>query len=167
MTHAEGWTYLLATVRGMIAELERELEQRRRHYPDRVRKGDMTQEDADYRTAILAEIRADMNVAFHPKPWTVPTGMNLVEPQFPWAAKVKELERTLAARDRHYPVQVRKGELTEADAAAQLDALRHVRDLYAVKLFGYETRAPRGTSEAHEEIRSIILEQQAAENATA
>lgn len=160
MTLAEGWTFTLDQVRGMIAELEREIEQRRQHYPERVRKGDMLEADADYRIGIIAEIRADMNVAFHAKPWTVPTGLNLVDPQFPWAAKVKELERMIAQRERHYPDKIRKGELLEADAKAQLAALGQVHRLYHRLLFGYETHAPRGTSEAHDEIRSIILDQQ-------
>lgn len=161
MTHAEGWTFTLDQVRGMIAELERELDQRRSHYPERVRKGDMLAADADYRIGILAEIRADLNVAFHARPWTVPTGLNLIEPQYPWPAKVKELERVIAQRERHYPDKIRKGELLEGDAKAQLAALEQVHRLYHRLLFGYVPAAPIGTPEAHDEIRSIILEQQA------
>lgn len=160
--HAEGWSFTLDQVHALIAELDRELAARRHHYPERIRKGDMLQSDADYRLAILAEIRADCDVAFHPAPWTVATGFNLPAPAFPWPAKIRELERIVAQRERHNPERIRKGELLEADAAAQLAAIGHVLELYRRHLFGYLPAAPLGTPEAQAEIRARILEQQPA-----
>lgn len=168
MTHAEGWTFTLDQVRAMIAELERELGERRRHYPTRTSKGDMLPSEAEYRLGILAEIRADMDVAFHPASWTVPSGLNLVEPRYPWPAKVRELERTIAVRDRHNPDRIRKGEILPDVAEAQLAALVAVRKLYAFFLFGYVPAAPIGSPAYHAEIRQRILEQQpAADNVAA
>jgi hypothetical protein len=109
------------------AELDRELAQRRRVYPDRVAKMRMTQAEADYQIAIFTAIRDDtlrMERSFtdHPEP---------VEGQrsthnFSWADRRRAIERELDYRTRFYPQWIANHRLTQEKADRQMAALKAV-----------------------------------------
>jgi hypothetical protein len=102
------------------AELDRELAQRRRVYPDRVAKMRMTQAEADYQLAVFTAIASDIdrmasNTA-HPKP---------VEGHS-WADRRRAIERELDYRTRFYPEWIRNHRLTQEKADRQMAALKAV-----------------------------------------
>lgn len=142
--HSEAFGFTAEQAGAIVAELDRELGERRKHFPERVRKGDMLPEDADRRIGIVAEIRANMDTAFHPEPWTIPTSRHLIEQRFTWHAKVDELARAAEQRRRHYPDRVRKGDMTQADADRQLEAIALAHALYWRKGFAWEATTEQG-----------------------
>ncbi len=115
----------------LVAELERELADRRRFYPGMVDKGRMLKADADYQLAIFAEILADLAVAFGPPPWI------LAAPRFAWGEKVKALWRELELRRRFYPDRIAKGRMTQDQAHQQFARLEAVHTLYWHQMFGW------------------------------
>lgn len=114
----------------VVAELERELENRGRVFPDRVGKGRMTEQEADYQLAIWREILDNVAQGLGAS-WHV-DGL-----RFPWLDKVKALNRELDYRQRLFPDWIAKGRLDQATADRRVELIEMVRDLYWRHMFAY------------------------------
>lgn len=127
------------------AELARELQQRRRLYPDRVAKGRMSAPEAERQIALIAAIAADLdaviavavpqrmaelNGARRHGAGTANISTGTPAATFSWSQKRNALLRELDYRTRFYPEWIAKGRLLEADAARQCAALRAMLALY-------------------------------------
>lgn len=142
--------------RAMKAELERELEERKRVYPGLVKKGRLKQEEADRRIALFEEIRADLAQAFHPD---IMQRFDLArsDRKFAWREKIAELRRELALRERFYPDRISKGRLTEGLARQRIADMQLVHDLFWRKMFRFE---PEGEL-AREALAEYVRRQEA------
>ena len=116
----------LAQVR---AELAREAALRRRVYPDRVAKGNMTSAEAEHEQAVLAAIAADVErMVAAADPYAAPPGASA--PAFTWRQRVQALQRELGLRRRMYPQWTDRGRMTADEGARQLAALEALLDRY-------------------------------------
>ena len=108
-------------LRAIVDELQRELHIRREKYPDRVRKGRMTAQEAEYQIDALAAIAADFAWAAdegadpHDSATRFAKAQTMLAP-FAWSQLVSVLRREIAMRRRYYPEWIRAGTL-DADAA--------------------------------------------------
>lgn len=106
------------------AELARELQARRRLYPDRIAKGRMDPQEADFQQAIIAAIAQDLDAVIAV---AVP---QLPRRAFTWAQKRQALLRELEYRARFYPEWIAKGRLTRDQADHQSACLAAMLALY-------------------------------------
>lgn len=107
------------------AEIGRELEQRRRVYPDRVAKLRMTQAEADYQIAIFTAIAADVAAMTVPMRHYVPATHS-----FSWDERMKALQRELDYRRRFYPEWIAKMRLSQAKADHQIACIAAILRRY-------------------------------------
>jgi hypothetical protein len=142
----------------MLEELKRELDHRRRYFPQRVAKGAMTQDEADQEEAVLADIIADVAAvadfqAASASHWRA-NGALAYSPAFPlprrdaafgWEPKLHCLRREIHLRRKFYPEWIRKGRISEGLAREQLERLEAVQVRYWLDLWG----RPRGTFAEH------------------
>lgn len=126
----------------VVAELERELENRGRVFPDRVGKGRMTEQEADYQLEIWREILDNVAQGLGAPSWW------LDGHRFPWLDKVKALNRELDYRRRLFPDWIAKGRLDQASADRRVELVEMVRDLYWRHMFGWT--APAGPAAEYE-----------------
>lgn len=124
----------------ILAELVREGDSRARVYPDRIAKGRLAQQEADYQQRIWAEIVDNVAEALGSGSLRV-SGMT-----FGWQEKVDALEREVDYRSRLYPGWVEKGRLDQATADRQLDLVSAARDLYWRHMFTWSP--PKGSAAA-------------------
>ena len=129
------------------AELAREIDQRRRFYPDRVAKGRLSQAQADHQIAVFAAIAQDLEAVIAirvpqllAKPVTggmeghsaagpnISTGTPLTT--LSWSEKRNALNRELDYRRRFYPDWIAKGRLAQGAAQHQLACLASCLALY-------------------------------------
>jgi len=115
----------------IVAELERELENRAKVFPDRVSKGRMTEQEAGYQLAIWREILDNVAECLGAPHWHVQSI------RFPWRDKVKALERELDYRLRLYPDWIGKGRIDQAAADRNLAIVEATRDLFHRHLFAF------------------------------
>lgn len=123
----------------LLIELEEEYHRRQRFYPTQVKKGAMTETQADHFLGLWAALIADHRRADHavatlrgarphgePDPFT-----------FDWPARIRELRRELAMRRAAYPKWVASvtNPLTEFDAVKKLERLDAVYHRYWLGLF--------------------------------
>lgn len=155
------------TIEALMAELRRELAQRRRFYPQRVREGRMTQAEADHQTAAAAAWLADMErrEEFHTRahaawerykdtqgsegPWV--TTIAPAAHGLSWQARRAALTRELDLRARVYPRRVAEGAMTQATANHQRACLEALADIYDD---GFDWRASNGEAPHHGSIRT-------------
>ena len=138
-------------LRLQLAEIERELHQRRESYPGRVDKGRMTAHDAEYGVDIVRAIAEDLRHQQLLDQWSESfqrTGQDdaeiwaRVEAQqltaaralapFRWAELVTALQREILLRRRYYPQWVAKKTLDPIRARHQLERIEAVHFLYWV-----------------------------------
>lgn len=119
----------------VVAEIRRELEDMRSTFPDKLAKGRLKQEEADYLEALVAEILADLAVAFG----DLPPFSLMVPPEgrYVWADKVRWIRGEIERREANYPMQVDKGRLTREQADGRLFAIRQLYRLYWEKGFAW------------------------------
>lgn len=117
------------TMQAVEAELARELEQRRKVYPGRVAKGNMTPAEADAEIAIAVAWTQDawrIKQAWfidHAPPAPATHGLT-------WNVRRNALLRELELRDRLYPQWIASGRLLDRHAAGQIAALRCLLAIY-------------------------------------
>jgi hypothetical protein len=116
------------------AEIDRELDYRRRVYPDRVAKMRMTSKEADYQLAIFTAIASDIDRMAAPMPGKPAHA-------FSWAERRRAIEQELDYRARFYPEWIRNHRLTQQRADRQLNALKAV--LYRYDM-GFDWRSSNG-----------------------
>jgi len=121
--HASQPDLPLAAVR---REVERELAERLRLYPQRIGAGRMTPEDADRGTAIARAWLEDCERIHHVRQGTPRARQHNVA----WAVRRQALVRELELRARSYPRMVADGRLHQADADARTNALTALRRIY-------------------------------------
>lgn len=112
-----GITYAIAT-----AEVERELASRRRLYPDRVDKGRMKQQEADFQIDVMTAIAADTIRMGQIGQEETPPATHA----FTWFDRRRALERELDLRGRFYPQWIASLRLTQANADRQMDAIKAI-----------------------------------------
>ena len=100
------------------AEIERELHRRRDYYPDQVRKGRMTTDEADREIDCLRAVLADLD------------GDLTAGATFPWEAKIHCLRREIGLRRKFYPEWIVKGRVDRAQAKLQLERIEAVHFAY-------------------------------------
>lgn len=132
-----GFGFTHDQARAMRAELERELEDRRRYFPGMIRKASMTEQDADRRLALWRDLIADLARAFNPDVMQR-RELPLSDRRFSWREKIAEIRRELALRDAVYPDRIAKARMTEAEAKRRCDTLQLVHDLYWRKCLCWE-----------------------------
>jgi hypothetical protein len=148
MTQPHPHLYPTVTYADIAAELVREAAARARAYPDRVKKGAMTQQDADYQLALAAALRADCTRFAQAQPAGAPMVNPLTLPighSLTWAERRAGLQRELALRARFYPQWIAKGSLTQANATRQTDRLAA---LLACFEDGFDWQPTQGTRRA-------------------
>ena len=125
-----------------LAEARRELDDRRRFYPQQVAQGRMTELDMEHELRIFAAIVDDLEAARRLDEtgvWAMPgAGDGPLDPEAvhqAWQAKVRALRRELAMRRNFYPKRIEQGRLTADDAAKQLERLEAVHWMYWVEGF--------------------------------
>lgn len=132
-----GFGFTHDQAKAMRAELERELEDRRRYFPGMIRKARMTEQEADRRLALWRDLIDDLARAFNPDVMQR-RELPLSDRRFSWREKIAEIRRELALRGAVYPDRVAKARMTRAEADKRCALLRLVHDLYWRKCLCWE-----------------------------
>lgn len=135
----DGATWGIADAGAIVAEIDRDLAERAAAYPEQVRKGRLSQTEADYLSGLLGDIREDLDFAFAMiGPGEIRETWERPNPRVTWRDKVRWIRRELEARERRLPDLVAKGRLTAADAEKRIAAIEQLRRLYWCKLFQWQ-----------------------------
>jgi hypothetical protein len=127
----------------LVAEIDRDLGERESHYPDQVKKGRISQKEADYLVGLIRDIREDLGFAFAPLgPNEIRATWERPNPHVTWRAKVQWINGELEQRRKRFPELVAKGRLSGNDAQRRISAMEQLRRLYWNKLFQW--RPPEG-----------------------
>lgn len=133
----EGWGVRDAAE--LVREIDRDLGDRESQYPELVNKGRMDKRDADYRLAVIRDIREDLLFAF------APLGDGQVRlcdirtaPAIAWRSKVRWINGELEERSSRSEELIRKGRLDPNQAQRSISAMEQLRRLYWDKLFMWE-----------------------------
>jgi hypothetical protein len=126
----------IADATAFVAAIDKELDELARANVERVRKGRLTQAEADYVVGLLRDVRSDLAHAFGP----VELGRSIerADPAVRWRDKVRWIGAELEARERDYPERTAKGRMTEADAKIGIRVMKTLRRLYWRELFMWE-----------------------------
>lgn len=119
----------------LIAELDKELATIEADAADRIAKGRLTQQEADYVSGLVKDIREDLTYHFGPierGELAPPAKTNCA---VAWGDKLRWINAELAERQRDYPEAVRKGRMTEGQARRGLAFVAALRRMYWNHLF--------------------------------
>lgn len=110
-----------------LAELRREVEARRRTYPDWITRGRMTQPEADHQLALFQAIAADVE-----RYARFVSTRDLAPPShaFTWHQRREALRRETDLRARIFPEWIAKGRLDQAEADRRSTILAAIVDLF-------------------------------------
>ena len=102
------------TAQAVLAEVARELAQRRSFYPGRVAEARMSQAEADHQLAVAAAWHEDVQriIASDYRPDVLAPATHRIS----WHARREGLTRELALRARVYPQRVAEMRMTQAEA---------------------------------------------------
>lgn len=117
-------TFPDVSIADIVTELQREADARRRTYPDMVRKGNMTNAEAEDGFAIIAAMLSDcgrMAPAWRPREQ---------DHTWSWDQRRVALQRELALRERLYPRWIEEGRLAQDNATRQARRLRALLWIY-------------------------------------
>jgi hypothetical protein len=120
----------------LVAEIDRDLEDRTKHFPEQVRKGRINQQEADYLIGLIRDIRSDLAIAFAPIGAGEPVASRVT-----WSAKVRWIKGELEHRRERMPDLVAKGRITANDAQKRISAMEQLRRLYWERMFQWEPPA--------------------------
>lgn len=145
------------TLAQLEAEIAREWDLRRRVYPDRVAKGNMTQDEADWQLRIAEAWSKDawrIKQAWfidHRPPIAPPHGLT-------WRDRRAGLLRELELRRRVYPRQIASGNLLEIHATRQLRPLECLLAIYedGWDWFGSDGQRPGHSATAAAEYLELL-----------
>lgn len=133
MGELDGEAWGISDVAALISEIDRDLGERAALSAELVRKGRVSQAEADYVAAVVGDIRADLLFAFSPmdnrETWQRP------DPAVSWNDKCRWLRGELELRRKTYPELVAKGRMTEADAKQRGRAVAALHRLYWERMF--------------------------------
>lgn len=148
-----------------IAEVKRELDQRRRFYPNWVAQGRITALEMEHEIRIFEAIEHDLMAAHRQEEtgvWAMPgAGDGPLDPaavREAWEAKVRALRRELALRRNAYRKRVEQGRLSQADADKQLERLEAVHWMYWVEGFCLAPPVDGAWDPAHPDYRGEAAE---------
>lgn len=130
-----GELFKIADAAAFVAAIDRELDERARENVLLVRKGRLSQREADYLTELLRDVRSDLAHAFGPL--AIGAAIERADPAVRWRAKVKWVAGELAHTD-DYPELVRKGRMTIEDAKRKTRMIATLHRLYWRELFMWE-----------------------------
>lgn len=135
--HDTGWG--VRDVVRLVQEIDRDLAEREASYPQLVTKGRMDRRDADYRLAVVRDIREDLLFAF------APLGEQEIRlcdirpaPAIAWRSKVRWINAELEERRGRSEELIKKGRLDANQAQRSIAALEQLRRLYWERLFMWE-----------------------------
>jgi hypothetical protein len=151
-----GEIFSIADATAFVGASDQELADVGRDHVDQVRKGRLTQREADYVVALLRDVRSDLAHAFTVIPWQTGESIERGDPAVRWRAKVRWIKQELEARSRDYPELVAKGRLLERDAKLKLRMIATLHRLYWRELFMWEPE-PGPALEWLQEIRRCKL----------
>lgn len=123
----------IADAASFVAAIDKELEGATRENVELVRKGRLTDVEAQYVVDLLRDVRSDLAHAFGP--FDPGLGWQRAEPAVSWRSKVRWMKRELDNRRANYPELVNKGRMTEADARLGIRTLAALVRLYWNQLF--------------------------------
>lgn len=122
----------------LVAEIDRDLEDRTTHFPEQVRKGRINQQEADYLIGLIRDIRSDLVIEFSP----IGSGAESNRPpRVTWTAKVRWINGELEHRKERLPELIAKGRITANDAQKRISAMEQLRRLYWKGMFQWEPPA--------------------------
>lgn len=110
-----------------LAELRREIEARRRTYPDWIARGRMNQAEADYQLALFEAIAADVERYAR---FVATRQLAERTHEYTWYQRREALRREADYRGRIYPRWIDEGRLEQAEADRRTAALDAIADLY-------------------------------------
>lgn len=133
----QGWGVWDAAA--LVAEIDRDLGERAVAYPELVKKGRLSAEEADYRMTVIRDIRDDLTFAFRPlADGEILGSWERADPRVTWREKVAWINRELGDRRQRFPELVKKGRLTQDQAETRLEAIAHLRRLYWDRMFQWQ-----------------------------
>jgi hypothetical protein len=130
--------FAIADAAAFVAAIDQELADVAAAHVDQVRKGRLSQKEADYVVAVLRDMRSDLAHAFSVIPWQSGDSIERPDPAVPWRQKVRWVKLELEQRRADYPELVRKGRLEESVARRKLAMIRTLHRLYWRELFMWE-----------------------------
>jgi hypothetical protein len=150
----EGWG--IRDAAELVREIDRDLGEREAKYPDLVRRGRMTQHEAEARLAIVRDIREDLLFAFTPVPLgTVRLECVRAAPAIAWRSKVRWINAELEERRGRSEDLIRKGRLDANQAQRSISVMEQLRRLYWEKLFMWEPEPGSQAAAYLEAIRKL------------
>lgn len=146
-----------------LAELRREVEARRRIYPDWITRGRITQAEADHQIALFEAIGADVErYARFVQTRTLPTRILAARAHpFTWHQRREALRREQALRATAYPDWIAKRRLEQAEATRRNHILAAVTDLFDDGFDWHPRNGARAILFAHEPATAAEAEGQA------
>lgn len=131
-----GERFSITDAAAFIGAIDAELEATTRANVELVRKGRLTQLEADYVTGLIRDIRSDLIHAFGP----LERGGCVERPDaaVSWTNKVRWIKGEHDQRQADYPEAVRKGRMTDAEARLGLRVMTTLRRLYWAELFMWD-----------------------------
>lgn len=131
-----GEIFSIADAAAFVGAIDDELGAATRDHVELVRKGRLTQVEADYVIELLRDIRSDLCHAFGPL--DVGATIERDGPAVRWRAKVRWINNELDRRNETYPEAVRKGRMTEREGKLGIRLIRTLHRLYWRELFMWE-----------------------------
>lgn len=129
----------IADAAAFVAAIDQELAELGRDHVDQVRKGRLTQHEADYVVGLLRDIRSDLAHAFGPLSFG--QTIERSDPAAPWRNKVRWITGELERRRADYPELIAKGRILNQDARVKIKMLATLHRLYWRELFMWEPEA--------------------------
>lgn len=133
-----GEHFSIADAAAFVGAIDQDLADTVRDNVELVRKGRLTQREADYVVGLLRDIRSDLFHAFSTVPFESGVCLERADPVIPWRDKVRWIKLELERRRADYPELVTKGRLLEREARLKLAMVRTLHRLYWRELFMWE-----------------------------
>jgi hypothetical protein len=139
----DGTAWGVADAAMLIATIDVELAEREATDRELLTKGRIDPLEADWRKAVIADIREDLLFAFAPlDAGDIRSTWDRSDRRVTWHDKVRWIERELADRRAGYPELVAKGRIEEGEARRRVRALGELRRLYWCQMFQWEPSDP-------------------------
>jgi hypothetical protein len=121
---------------GLLRAIDGELARATAESAELQRKGRRTKEEADYISALLTDIRADLAFGFGPD--SSGRGFSRSDPAMSWQNKVRWIRGELEDRRANYPELVAKGRMTKQAAELGIRTVKALARLYWRDMFMWE-----------------------------
>lgn len=131
-----GEAFSIRDAAAFVAAIDQDLEATTAENVELVRKGRLRQEEADYVTGLIRDVRSDLVHAFGPL--ELGQSYERRDPAVSWQDKNRWIGGELDRREAEFPELVRKGRLAPPDAEQRIRVLRTLRRLYWRELFMWD-----------------------------